>query len=392
MTKSGFGTQIKGMFTKFPVRDMSWMTGVIFTIGSAVFVANGFFLSLSLIAPQTDFTSGTPYATSVSSVVGTLLLMIGGWTGLLEGLNFKRGEVIVVTKNAEVGEADVSRRDGKIKDEEVQDVGSKGDSKSMPTEYSMQYPTVPFGTPSTTRATTPPEATNSPPPAPQVALLGSRAFIWWPSVQQFRATYRSDLYFWAGFITFIGSLIIAIATVTSITGVINFENTLLIDNRCQRCKIKEDIIKIPDLTLLNHPGNPTTTTSNPKKARATPGILNKSENAGTTSPRPKLPPQQRLNSVEEARISRSKKERTAQPFNTKLKSYLDNYITTTYSLKDARTTPGILNKLKRQQELLAQHSGLVTHATETRTIPRRQERRNFEFGFVNEAEENAQYA
>jgi len=99
--RPGFLNRAKRMCTTFPFQDMSFMVGVIFTVGSAAFVANGFFLILPLIVPQTIFTGETSYATPISSVLGGIIFVLGGYAGVLEGLNLKR-RCLIVTEEWEL--------------------------------------------------------------------------------------------------------------------------------------------------------------------------------------------------------------------------------------------------------------------------------------------------
>ena len=50
------------MFTVFPYWDISWWVGFIFTIGSAVWVINAFFVWLPVVDPSTEFPNEILYA------------------------------------------------------------------------------------------------------------------------------------------------------------------------------------------------------------------------------------------------------------------------------------------------------------------------------------------
>jgi hypothetical protein len=207
------------MVTRFPIRDTSWMVGFSFTIGSAIFVVNGFFLVLPLVAPSTNFVGETPYATSASSVLGGAIFLIGGWASVLEGLNLKRGVEVTVTEAMTVEVIDMTEVHQKSQDtRKHQQIQTRSDVEAS---SSMEHLNAPIATSIPNVVTN--EITTS-----QPALVGSSAFIWWPSWHQFSNTYRYDLLFLAGIIQEIGAVIFSIATITSIPGVIDFTNTLLV--------------------------------------------------------------------------------------------------------------------------------------------------------------------
>jgi hypothetical protein len=203
------------MATRFPIRDTSWMVGFSFTIGSAIFVVNGFFLVLPLVAPGTNFVGETPYATSASSMLGGVIFLIGGWASILEGLNLKRGAEMTVAEAMTVEVIDMTEVHRRSQDTAIQT------RSSIEASSSTENLTAPI-------ATSIPNVITSEITTSQPALVGSSAFIWWPSWHQFSSTYQYDLLFLAGIIQEIGAVIFTIATITSIPGVIDLTNTLLV--------------------------------------------------------------------------------------------------------------------------------------------------------------------
>jgi hypothetical protein len=208
--------RLRRMVTRFPIRDTSWMVGFSFTIGSEIFVVAGFFLVLPLVAPGTNFVGETPYATSASSVLGGVIFLIGGWASILEGLNLKRGAEVTVTEAMSTVEViDMTEVHSKSQETRIQT------RSNIEASSSTEHLTAPI-------ATSIPNVTTNEITTSQPALLGSSTFIWWPSWHQFSSTYRYDLLFLAGIIQEIGAVVFAIATITSIPGVIDFTNTLLV--------------------------------------------------------------------------------------------------------------------------------------------------------------------
>jgi len=196
---------------------MSWMVGVTFAFGSAAFVINGFFLALPLIAPETDFSTETSYATPISGMLGGVIFVLGGYSGLLEGLNYKRGEIIV-TEGLTVDAGDMLEPRKKMPDatSSLTLSSTTSDHDQNDTIFPMHRFSVPKRQPTATIATS---STST-----HMALLGSPSFVWWPTMRQFVSTYHSDLVFLAGFIQFIGTIIFLIGSITAIPGVIDFSN------------------------------------------------------------------------------------------------------------------------------------------------------------------------
>ncbi|RDW77874.1 hypothetical protein BP5796_05726 [Coleophoma crateriformis] len=213
--------QIKRMLTRFPISDTSYLVASIFTVGAAIFVANGFFLLLPIIAPQLTFNGEATYAVPVTSVVGTFLFNMGGYAGWLEGLNWKRGGTPNMTDGGTSTVTDVSNAGRKLPDvEEAKETGSMSDTDSIHGILVPRRANIPMAT---TKAIAD-EMMASPTATWQPALIGSKEFVWWPTTQQFRRTYRHDPVFWAGLVQWIGTIVFAIATVVAVPGVIDFSN------------------------------------------------------------------------------------------------------------------------------------------------------------------------
>lgn len=208
------GPRIKRMCTKFPWRDMSWMVGVSFAIGSAFFVANGFFLLLPLVAPSTNFSSEL-YWTGVTSLIGGVIFLIGGFAGVLEALNLNRGGQMTVTEGIAV-DGEMSELEYKRDDQEAlrrQHIAPFRDSANIfPLRQTLPRNTSPHSlAANSTTATLP-------------ALYGTSAFIFWPNTPHLRTTFFHDVLFIAAFIQSIGTFIFMVAIITSFPGVIDFTN------------------------------------------------------------------------------------------------------------------------------------------------------------------------
>ncbi|KAL3419113.1 integral membrane protein [Phlyctema vagabunda] len=219
--QSGPMHRIKLMCTRFPISDASYLVGTVFAIGSAFFVVNGFFILLPLTAPELTFKGQSAYAVPVSSVIGTFLFNLGGYAGWLEGLNWKRGGAASLTDGVMIRAEDMSPDDEKSKDEEdARDSGSTSDSSTNQGTFASQQMNTPMAT---TKAIAD-EYMASPIATWQPALIGTEAFVWWPTMRQFRKAYRHDHTFWSGLIQWIGTIIFAIATITAVPGVIYLDD------------------------------------------------------------------------------------------------------------------------------------------------------------------------
>lgn len=91
---SFFSSPCRLMFTRFPYRDKSYIAGVLFTIGSAFLVANGF--CTSVISPDTSLHRITlRYVMPIFNIVGTLFLWIGSSFAVFEAFNVLENEIIL---------------------------------------------------------------------------------------------------------------------------------------------------------------------------------------------------------------------------------------------------------------------------------------------------------
>jgi hypothetical protein len=78
------------MVTRFPYWDISWLVAVTLTLGSAVWVLNGFFVFLPLAQPDTEFPGEITAAGGWSALVGASIFFAGSLLLMLEALNTNR--------------------------------------------------------------------------------------------------------------------------------------------------------------------------------------------------------------------------------------------------------------------------------------------------------------
>ncbi|KAI1309851.1 hypothetical protein F5Y03DRAFT_347566 [Xylaria venustula] len=77
------------MLVRYPVFDVSYDVAIMFTLGSIIWVINGFFAFLPVQWPSTEF-NGVDVGTGITALVGTTVFEIGSVLLMLEAVNEKR--------------------------------------------------------------------------------------------------------------------------------------------------------------------------------------------------------------------------------------------------------------------------------------------------------------
>jgi hypothetical protein len=75
------------MCTVFPYWDMAYLVAMAYTIGSVIWVINGFFAWLPIAYPQTEFENETTTGNGVTAFMGVIFFQIGAYLALLEAIN-----------------------------------------------------------------------------------------------------------------------------------------------------------------------------------------------------------------------------------------------------------------------------------------------------------------
>lgn len=79
---------IKRTVTCFPVWDISWLVAMTFTLGSVVWVLNGFFSWLPVVAPSTEFDGEAKYAGGITAFIGAIVFFeVGSILLVIEAVN-----------------------------------------------------------------------------------------------------------------------------------------------------------------------------------------------------------------------------------------------------------------------------------------------------------------
>ncbi|KAK3719307.1 hypothetical protein LTR37_004526 [Vermiconidia calcicola] len=86
-TWSAVGKGLWRMCSEYAWWDVSWWIAVVFSAGSAIFVASGFFYWLPLEAPNTEFTGEGSIAGGVTAFIGATLFQVGAILLIFEACN-----------------------------------------------------------------------------------------------------------------------------------------------------------------------------------------------------------------------------------------------------------------------------------------------------------------
>ncbi|OWO98009.1 integral membrane protein [Marssonina coronariae] len=209
--RSSPGRILQRMCTELAWRDMSWMVGVTFAIGSAFFVANGFLLLLPQIAPSTTFPSQI-YWTGMTGLVGGLVFIIGGFAGVLEALNLNRAGQVIVTQGVNA-----------VNDSETSDSEKCGDEEALRHNAPFRDSANRLPLRQTAPSSISPKSSWTP-SATLPAQYGTPAFLFWPNTPELRSIFFRDVCFVAAVIQSIGTFVFMVAIITGYPGVIDLTN------------------------------------------------------------------------------------------------------------------------------------------------------------------------
>ncbi|KAM5352495.1 hypothetical protein ACJ41O_005217 [Fusarium nematophilum] len=80
------------MFLRYPVWDVSYDVAVIFTIGSVIWVINGFFSWLPVQDPSSEFSGETDWGGGLTAFIGATVFELGSVLLMLEAVNENRSD------------------------------------------------------------------------------------------------------------------------------------------------------------------------------------------------------------------------------------------------------------------------------------------------------------
>jgi hypothetical protein len=188
------------MFTHYPYWDVSWLVAVIFTLGSVVWVINGFFSYLPLAQPGTKFYDETLVGGGITAFIGATIFEIGSVLLIIEAMNDNKSGCFgwalerVLAGDEKGGEKIRVRPD---KDSCVHHQTNKGNlvGKGSITEAPK---TVVVNSLISLHSGTVEEVDECNP---------GQSFVWWPSVHELKIHYLRELGFLAAFAQLCGATI-----------------------------------------------------------------------------------------------------------------------------------------------------------------------------------------
>jgi hypothetical protein len=86
------GRGLLKMLVRYPIWDVSYDVATIFTLGSVVWVFNGFFVWLPLAAPSTEFDGEVDQGGGITAFIGATIFVFGSVLLMLEAVNENRSD------------------------------------------------------------------------------------------------------------------------------------------------------------------------------------------------------------------------------------------------------------------------------------------------------------
>ena len=196
------------MFSYAPYWDVSYLVATSFTLGSAVWIINAFFVWLPLVDPKTEFAGESLVGGGVTAFIGATIFEIGSVLLLLEAMNANQTDCFgwaletVLSKTEEDGSREQVRTEVRPNMQECRHHHAnrrsflrgrhirKGDSAN--TSDDLGYVT---------------------------SSSDGRSFRWIPSIAELRTHYFHELGFLASFVQFLGATVFWIAGFTGLPGI-----------------------------------------------------------------------------------------------------------------------------------------------------------------------------
>ena len=187
------------MCTVYAWWDVSWWIAVLFSVGSAIFVACGFFYWLPLAAPSTEFKEEGTIAGGVTAFIGATLFTIGGVLLIAEATNENQtgcfgwavehaiGRAESDLENAGSAWAKSSEKSGSVATEHCVHHHATGLHKRQ--SFHRQHPQA------------------------------NRKWEWWPSWEELRDHYLHEIGFLGSFILSVGAVIFYISGIMALPGI-----------------------------------------------------------------------------------------------------------------------------------------------------------------------------
>lgn len=215
---STFTAAAKGIFlmvTYAPYWDVSYLVAVTFTLGSAIWIINAFFVWLPLADPQTVFPGESLLGGGISAFIGATVFEIGSVLLLLEAVNANQAGCFgwALATELEKAEDDASRSLTQVRPSMEACQHHHANTRNLvgAGRHIHRHHSHVASTGYVTSST------------------DGKSFRWIPSLSEVRTHYLHELGFLASLIQFIAATVFWIAGFTGLPGIINHMSPGLID-------------------------------------------------------------------------------------------------------------------------------------------------------------------
>ncbi|KAH6986037.1 hypothetical protein BKA56DRAFT_630379 [Ilyonectria sp. MPI-CAGE-AT-0026] len=182
------------MAVRYPIWDISYDVAVVFTIGSIIWVINGFFSWLPVQDPSTEFSGETTWGAGLTAFIGATVFEFGSVLLMLEAVNENRTDCF--------GWAVEESFDGGLHLHPDHECRHAHAQKRTWIKRTLVKGTLAEGTSSGSAA-------------------GGRIWSWWPTWYELKTHYFHEVGFLACFSQMMGATIFWIAGITSLPPILN---------------------------------------------------------------------------------------------------------------------------------------------------------------------------
>lgn len=194
------------MFTHFPYWDISWLVAVIFTLGSVIWVINGFFVWLPAQDPSTEFKHEVLYGGGITAFIGAVVFFeFGSCLLMLEAVNEKNTGCFGWA--LEQLQSEYIHPDTSSSSKASPALHLRPDRSACAHHHRNEQNLFGLGPQSAPESTGDP---NSP-----------RSWQWFPSYAALREHYLHELGFLASLSQFLGATVFSVAGITALPGINN---------------------------------------------------------------------------------------------------------------------------------------------------------------------------
>lgn len=186
------------MFQRFPIWDVSYDVAVVFTLGSVVWVFNGFFVWLPIELPSSEFSGESTMGGGVTAFIGATIFEFGSVLLMLEAVNENRSDCFGWALEGAL-------ESGSLKLHPAHE-GCRHHHKQRRSLFTPS--------PALSRATS--DETRNSDNETDTDPRASRKWQWWPTWYELRTHYFRDIGFLACFSQMIGASVFWIAGLTGL--------------------------------------------------------------------------------------------------------------------------------------------------------------------------------